>query len=347
MTQQQLILEGPYRSRIVSRELPPLAPDEVRVETTLAAFKHGTEGHAIRGNHPFETRVFDEHLRYFRDRRSTDPAIYPCALGNMVVGVVTQVGSDVRDFRLGDRVYLWGPIASVHQVKASRVSLLGMLTEEQAVCIDPFCFALGAVYDADEPLAGKTVLVTGPGAIGLGVVQLAKHAGATVVAASSLPDRLALARRLGADDVIDTRKTPNVGEWVKTCTGRGCDVAFECSGRYRQLDEALKATCQCGTVVTVGFYAGGAADVRLGEDFFHNRLRLLASLPAVRWGNPVRGTPPRTYDDLRREVVSRFATGTLSAEGFLHPVVPFARATEAVALVADRPAETIKVGVRF
>lgn len=347
MTQHQLLLGRPRCPRIESRAMPPLAPGEVRVRTKFASFKHGTEGHLIRGTHPFARRVFDEEFRYFRDRRPSDPLLYPCELGNMGVGVVTEVGADVHNFREGEQVYGWWRTADVAQVEASRVWRLGSLTEEQAVCIDPFCFALGAVWDAGEPLEGKTVLVSGLGAIGLGVVQVAKRAGAKVLAASSLPARRALAARFGADEVIDAREGRSVGEWVKVGNAPGCDIAFECSGRYRQLDEAIRATRQCGTVVTLGFYEGGAGDVQLGEDFFHNRLRLLASLPAPRWNNPVRGEPPRWFDDLHREVVARFASGSLSAEGIVQPVVPFDRVVEAVSLVADHPEGAIKVGVRF
>src|SRR4051812_27060456 len=77
----------------------------------------------------------------------------------------------------------------------------------------------------------------------------------------------------------------DLGLEVKELTRGGVDVAIEASGRYPRLHDAIRATRQGGRVVTAGFYAGEAAGLSLGREFFHDAIELRASLPAPRWGN--------------------------------------------------------------
>src|SRR5258705_8219525 len=86
----------------------------------------------------------------------------------------------------------------------------------------------------DSPIeAGETVVVLGLGPIGLMFVRLCHLAGARVVAAGRRRDRLDLAERLGADEVIDARAVPNLAEDLKRHTEgrRGADIVIECVGR--------------------------------------------------------------------------------------------------------------------
>jgi len=159
---------------------------------------------------------------------------------------------------------------------------LGELTPEQALCIDPASFALGGVLDgAIQP--EETVLITGLGAIGLFTVQYCAASGARVVAASGFEQRRRLAQSFGASEVHDTSADSDVARTIKErMVGErmgGVDVAIECSGSLRTLAMAIRATRQCGRIVCVGFYGPGS--INLSEEFYHNRLTLLASLPVV------------------------------------------------------------------
>jgi threonine dehydrogenase-like Zn-dependent dehydrogenase len=107
---------------------------------------------------------------------------------------------------------------------------------------------------------------------------------------------------------------------------------------------AMRATRQCGRIVCVGFY--GAGTLNLGEEFFHNRLTLMASLPALSWNNPVRGTPPLYAKDLQEMVARDFAAGTIAPRGILSPMLSFRDAERAVTLIADEPQRVIKVLLR-
>ena len=98
------------------------------------------------------------------------------------------------------------------------------------------------------------------------------------------------------------------------------DVAIDVSGSDRGLQGALAAAGLGATVVAAGFYQGGAADLRLGEEFHHNRLSLIASIGG--WGAPNRHAPQW---DRRRvlDIATRLLyTDRVSVEGLLDPHVP-------------------------
>jgi threonine dehydrogenase-like Zn-dependent dehydrogenase len=194
------------------------------------------------------------------------------------------------------------------------------------------------------PIAkAETVLVTGLGAIGLFAIQYCAARGARVVAASSFEERRRLAQSFGASEVYDTRAQSDVARTIKQRTG-GVDAAIECSGSLETLTMAMRAARQCGRIVCVGFY--GAGTLNLGEEFFHNRLTLMASLPALAWNNPVRGAPTLHANDLQEMVARDFARGTITPGGILSPTLSFCDAERAVTLIADEPQRVVKVLLR-
>jgi len=107
------------------------------------------------------------------------------------------------------------------------------------------------------------VAVLGLGPVGLMAVQAAQVAGAAhVVAVDAVPERLALARRFGAEPVHLTEEDPRAH--VKAVTeGRGVDVAVDAVGDPRALELAVRLARKCGVVSVTGVYAE-RAEVHLG-----------------------------------------------------------------------------------
>ena len=319
-----------------------LGPNDVLIRSVLSAIKHGTEGAYHSGECVFHDSELDAETRLFRERARP---LFPMPLGNMTAGTVVARGSAVSHVAPGESVYGWLPVADHHVCSADRVWPLGALTPARALFIDPTIFALGALRDAGTNVAGKRVTVFGLGAIGLLTVALARRWGATVFAASSFPLRREAARRLGAEVVFTPAATPDVAAAIKRATGGGAEVVFECSGRYPQLNQALRAARKHGSVVTLGFYSGEARGVHLGREAFHNRLAILFSLPAMRFGNQTRDG--RSYGELRQEAVALLASGELNVDGLLRPVLPFAEAADAFLILEQQPEQTIKIGIAY
>jgi len=98
------------------------------------------------------------------------------------------------------------------------------------------------------------VLVLGPGPLGLLVAQVARAEGATVIVCGVTGDdyRLALAKKLGADETINL-ESRDVGEFLKKLTdGYGADVVFECSGASRAVHLGLELVRKKGRYVQAG-----------------------------------------------------------------------------------------------
>jgi len=117
--------------------------------------------------------------------------------------------------------------------------------------------AVHAIERAEIQL-GDSVVVLGSGPVGLSCAALASLSGACKVIVSGAPDdRLALAKKFGADEVIDIRTTHEAerAETVRRMTdGRGADVVIEACGQPRAVREALQMVRDQGRVVVVGQY---------------------------------------------------------------------------------------------
>ena len=108
---------------------------------------------------------------------------------------------------------------------------------------------------------GDTVLVIGGGSVSLFALQFAKAAGARVIATSSSEEKLAKLKRLGADDLINYRSTPNWGEKAKALTeGRGVDHVIEVGGPAT-FAQSMAACKFGGHIALIGVLSGFVGEV--------------------------------------------------------------------------------------
>jgi propanol-preferring alcohol dehydrogenase len=159
--------------------------------------------------------------------------------------------------------------------------------------------ALHAVRAVADVQAGETVLVYGVGAVGLALVQLARLAGATVFAVGRSPDKLALARELGAQVVLHAREQDVVAETMRATRSEGVDVVFEVVGSAETMSNSVAMLRRRGRLVFVGY-----GQDRLQVNPLHLVLRELQ----------VRGSLGNTRAELRETI-------QLAAEGKLRAIV--------------------------
>ncbi len=368
---RELVAIQPRTPVIREYDERPLEPTQIRIRTELASPKHGTELVGYRDD-PVASRPYDPAWGAVIPREAgAGPAGFPRPLGNMAVGTVTEVGADVTRFTVGDRVFGHFPIRETQTVDESRAdSLPEGLPAEAALCLDPVVMAL-AIRDVNIRL-GDVVAVFGLGAIGLVTLQLAKLAGAhRVIAVDPLANRRELALSLGADDAIyPTAGDGDAGLAVRRLTGEpdpsiartrtsliggytevdtqagqlGVDVALETSGSTQALHQAIRATRFGGRIGMVSFYGREATGLLLGEEFHINRLELIS----VRAESlPMRDAPGWTLDRMVRVGLDWLASGRIRTEGIIDPIVPFDQSAEAYRAIDERPAESIKLGIRF
>src|SRR5437588_4611120 len=171
-------------------------------------------------------------------------------------GVIETVGPGVDPGRVGQRVWVFLAAAGQRWGTAAECTVV---PERQAVPLpDGVSFELGASLGvpamtahyclfADGPVTGQTVLVAGgAGAVGHFAIELAKRAGARVIATVSTAEKAALAEKAGADLVVNYR-SPDAADQIKTLgpVDRVVEVAL---GANLELD--LAVTRPHGTVVT-------------------------------------------------------------------------------------------------
>jgi len=129
------------------------------------------------------------------------------------------------------------------------------LSFEEAALVESLSIAVHAASRARVRL-GDAGLVVGAGMIGLLAVQALKLRGCAFVAAADVaPDRLELARKLGADAVIDTRTGDAVALMRRLTDGRGADVAVEAVGLPDTVRVAVESVRKGGEVVLVGNFS--------------------------------------------------------------------------------------------
>jgi 2-desacetyl-2-hydroxyethyl bacteriochlorophyllide A dehydrogenase len=344
----ELLLTAPRALRIAYYDDPPLKRDAVRAEAIVSGISHGTELALYRGDSPFGGKHFDLDLRQFVEAEGTE--LYPMRLGYEWLGRVGAVGDDVREIAVGDLVHLTLPHRETQTVTiaddpaAPWLVVPDVVEPARGVLLQSAAIALQAVHDARLKV-GDRVAIFGLGVLGLLAVQLARLSGAGWVAAvDPIAGRRELARSAGADCMLDPGSCDSSRE-IKLAAGRGGpDVAIEFSGSYAALHEALRCVAVAGTVVAAGFYVGASSDLRLGEEFHHNRLTLVGSMSG--WGAPQR-QPGWDRRRLRATALDLMARGRLDVDAFITHRFPFERAAEAYELIDRRPEETLRVVLTY
>lgn len=342
---KELVAVAPRQPVLREYQEEPLKPNHVRIRSTFSAVKHGTELGLYRGTDPCSTSHFDPELKLFLPGGDKGYAGFPLRLGNMTVGKIIEVGSQVKRFKVGDRVFGWLPIRETHTVPESAIQKApeGM-SPEAIVCLDPAEFALGAVRDANIRL-GERVILFGLGAIGFMVLQMAKLSGAELVmAVDPLENRRRLALKHKADLVLDPNKE-DIAVKIRAVTDKkGADVAIESSGFYQALHEAIRSVCFGGLVVSLAAYKGEVKGLRLGEEWHINRITMKSSRSI---SDPNRDHPMWNSARIKEVAFRLLREGKLSTEGLVSPVVPFEKSVEAYQDIDNNPGGSIKLGIAY
>jgi len=196
----------------------------------------------------------------------------PRVVGHEYGGTIEAIGPDVTGLEIGMAVACGGQGGFAEQIVIPAnwaFPIPAGIPVEQAAQVEPLLCCLSAIKQS-EIAPGATVLITGAGPMGLMLIQLARNAGASRVIVSELiPERRALALKLGADAAIDSRDVA-VREAVTPFSEGGVDLAFETAGHPVPLADCVGAVKEGGMIVMVGVHP---ATARLELDLytFHRR----------------------------------------------------------------------------
>jgi NADPH2:quinone reductase len=185
----------------------------------------------------------------------------PVAIGSEAAGIVEAVGADVTDLVVGDRVayaMVRGSYAEYAKVPAAQVVRIPSgVTFEQAAAVLLQGMTAHYLTRSTFPLKpGDSCLVhAAAGGTGALIVQMAKHAGARVFGTVSTPEKAAIAREAGADEVIRYTEQDFAAETRRLTSGRGVDVVYDGVGKSTW-EKSLDSLRVRGMLVLFGYASG-------------------------------------------------------------------------------------------
>ena len=191
----------------------------------------------------------------------------PHIVGYQNAGVVLSVGPDVTGFAVGDRVVGLAFHGSHTELRVAHPlttwKIPDGLATELAACV-PVAYgtAHDGLFEFGRLVEGETALIhAGAGGVGLAAIQMAKAAGARVIATASSDERLERLREFGLDDGINYREKDFVTEVRALTNNRGADVILDSVGG-ENLQKSLTALAYRGRCVTFG-NAGRGEEMKL------------------------------------------------------------------------------------
>ncbi|KAL8857482.1 MAG: hypothetical protein Q9178_005976 [Gyalolechia marmorata] len=254
----------------------------------------------------------------------------PLTIGHEFSGVIEEVGDDVTDIKIGQRVAVqpiiydgtcqacrdglinccdnngflglsgWGGGLSEHVVvpRAAVYEIPESVSMEAGALVEPIAVAWHSI-NVSPLKKGDAVLVLGAGPIGLAVIQCLKARGVEkIIATEVAPRRREFAKQFGAHYTLDPTKDDVVAKVREICAGVGADVAFDAAGVQVGLDQALKAIRAQGTLVNIAVWEK-RAQLQMNDLVFRERKYM--------------GVTTYVQGDFR-EVLDAIASGNLKPE---------------------------------
>ena len=254
----------------VAKPTPRAGEAVIRITTTTIC---GTDVHIVRGEYPVKPGLVLGHEPvgiidalgagleelYTIGQRVIVGAITPCGQCFYCLnGVHSQCGGGIGGWRFGNTINgAWAEYLLVPDARANLAPIPEALSDEAVVlCPDIFSTGLSGA-ESGNVRVGDAVAVFAQGPIGLCATAGAKLKGASlIIGIDSNAERLAVARRLGANITLNTKDGDPVPEIKRLTGGRGVDVAVEALGRQDTFENALRAIRPGGTLSSLGVYSG-------------------------------------------------------------------------------------------
>lgn len=213
----------------------------------------------------------------------------PVVLGHEFSGEVVEIGEDIKTIKVGDRVtsettfkvcgtceYCCekaynlcserkglgtqqnGSMAEYVLAREESIHILPeSLCYEGAALSEPLACCVHAMYQKSKLVLQDKIIIIGPGPIGLLLLQIAKEIGAYVVMTGITQDkhRLELAKKMGADIIIDTQKEDLTEVIDELTDGYGVDKVYDASGSIHAVNQSLPLLKKSGSFIQVGLFA--------------------------------------------------------------------------------------------
>jgi len=257
----------------------------------------------------------------------------PGAPGHEAWGVVYSIGSEVTQFRPGDRVGLlsFHGFAEFDVAEQSAVVKLPKELDHSPFPAEPLGCAMNVSRRA-KIQKDDIVAIVGIGFLGAMILQLAASAGATVIAITRRSETLRLAKQYGASACIPMDDHWQVIDRVKQLTnGRLCNVVIEAAGKQWPLDLAAELSSERGRLVIAGYHQDGPRQVNM-------QLRNWRGLDVIN----AHERDPEVYRQGMGEAIAAVVEGKLNPTALYSHYYPLDEIGAAFETAANRPEAFIK-----
>jgi NADPH:quinone reductase len=257
----------------------------------------------------------------------------PFVPGAEFAGTVLAVGAGVKHLKVGQGVACLSNVGAfaTHAVVNAMLCVplpVGFPMVDAAAFIMTYATSHHALIDRAQLVAGETVLVLGAaGGVGTAAIQIAKAAGARVIAAASTAAKCAFCLDIGADAAIDTSSQP-LRDGIKALTdGKGPNVIYDPVGG-EQTEAAFRSIAWRGRHLVVGFASGPIPALPLNLTLLKG-----ASVVGVFWGDYAR-REPRAAAGMMLELMTWYGQGKIKP--LIDATLPMADLKTAFARMAAR-----------
>ncbi len=267
---KRLVITGPRQASFDDVDIPECPPDGLLVRANVTAVSTGTEIRVYRFIPVDEDGEWLHGGVRFPDG--------PIENGYSMVGEVAQVGSDVADFNVGDRVFCAGTHKEYAVSPASdAIKLTDEVTDEQGVFLNILGVGqLGLRHG--EPRPGENVAIVGLGVIGLSAIAYCSAFGFRTVGIDFSESRRQVATAMGADLVLDPADDGLTQLVIEFFDGRGADLVLETASAWPAIQTSLEIVRQDGNVVVVARHTDSPTFNPVGHPYMTTRYTLRASL---------------------------------------------------------------------
>ncbi|HID91306.1 TPA: butanediol dehydrogenase [Candidatus Bathyarchaeota archaeon] len=338
-----VLLLSPEKLVLTEKEEEPVGHGEVKVAIRAVGIC-GSDLHTFKGLNP--------------------NARLPVIMGHEIAGEVAEIGGGVIGAEVGDRVVIEPllrcgkcfhcvrgdynrctdlKIMGVHSdggfceyvvVKESMIyELPKEMTYAEGAMVEPTAASVHAAIKRGRIDLGESVAILGSGTIGLLLLQIVKACGASFVLVTDVVEsRLKVARRLGADLVVDVREEDPVKLALEQTGGLGVDVAFEAVGKEVVLKQALQMTRAGGRVIIIGIYGRPSVKIDVMKTIFNKELVMKGSRVYSS------GDFDRAIDLIRRREIN--------VEPLLTHLLPLEETEKGIKLMIEHKEKAIKVHLK-
>jgi threonine dehydrogenase-like Zn-dependent dehydrogenase len=264
---REIQFDAPHVVSAVTKPVPKLQPQQVRVKSEASLISSGTELKIFQGC--FDDAPLDVSFSGMKDKRMS----YPLSYGYSLVGRVVECGSLARSDLLGKLVFCFSPHAAQAVVDQSDLQLVPEgVSELDAIFLASVETALSLVQDA-HPRFGENIVIFGQGLIGLLTTGILQHtilpsASGMLTTVDSIPSRLAASARFGSSQALLPAELQGAPRF---------DIAIEISGNALALQQAIDVTRNGGKVIVGSWYGNNVVPLLLGMDFHRSHKSIKAS----------------------------------------------------------------------